>query len=165
MSTLMQCNESPSISSFSENGFGPDFLQLKKHFEKTIKELRKSETLGRQDEILQSIDEVFKECSYEGWDGYDASPITRASYVETIKFIKSLPLAPLIQTPEITPEPSGEIALEWARGSRQIFVASFTGKNEIIYAGLFGTNKIHGTEYFGDFLPSAIIENIERIYS
>ncbi|HDH53274.1 MAG TPA: hypothetical protein ENH24_02190 [Nitrospirae bacterium] len=44
-------------------------------------------------------------------------------------------------------------------------ISSFlSGNNEIIYAGLYGTNKTHGIEYFGNSLPSAIISNLKRLY-
>nr|MBC8413194.1 hypothetical protein [bacterium] len=71
------------------------------------------------------------------------------------------PLISSIPVPEIIPEPGGEIGLEWSRGTRQVFIASFAGNNEIIYAGLFGTNKTHGTEYFGDSIPSKIMDNLK----
>lgn len=165
MSALISCPEFPGISTFSGNGFSSEFVSLKKYLLNEIKELRKADTLGYLGEVLQSLDEVYRDCSSEGWDGYDAEPITEASYIEALKFIESLPLTSSIPMPEIVPEPSGEIALEWSKGNRKIFVASFSGKNEIIYVGLFGMNKTHGTEYFGESLPSTIIENIERIYS
>jgi len=100
-------------------------------------------------EALQSLNEVFEECSEEGWDGYDALPITEEAYFEAIKLIKSLPVTSF-PMPEVTPVPNGKIGLEWYREKRQVFVASVSGRNEIVYAGLFGVNKSHGTEYFGD---------------
>ncbi len=164
MSALVPCADS-SISTFSGNGFGPESLKLRNYLESGIRHLRRVSSLGALDAVLQSLDEVFTDCSTQGWDGYDASCITEASYIEAMKFIESLPLTSSLPMPEIVPEPSGEIALEWSKGSQKVFVASFSGKNEIIYAGLFGANKTHGTEYFGESPPSIIIENIMRIYS
>ncbi len=164
MSTAIPCTECYSISNFPSIGFGTDFLGLKKYYDREIRKLRKAETLGRLDETLQSLDEVYSECSEEGWDGYDAYPITEAAYIEARKFIESLPLTSTIPMPEIIPEPNGDIGLEWSKGDRQVFVASFNGNNEIVYAGLFGTNKTHGTEYFGDSIPSKIMENLKTLY-
>ena len=42
---------------------------------------------------------------------------------------------------EITPEPDGSISLEWYRGKRMLFSISLSGKNELVYAGLFVPNK------------------------
>lgn len=164
MSTAIPCTDCTSISNFPGVGFGTDFLRLKEYYHREVNKLRKAETLGRLDEVFQSLDEVFEECTEEGWDGYDARPITEETYFEARRLIESLPLTSSIPMPEIIPEPSGEIGMEWSKGNRLVFVASVSGKNEIVYAGLFGTNKTHGTEYFGESLPSPIIENLKRLY-
>jgi hypothetical protein len=137
------------------------FNTLKKFYDDAISEWRKAETLGRLDEVISSIDELCRECSIEGWDGYDAPPVAGDACDEAKRFIKSLPVN--FPMPEIVPEPNGGIGLEWSKGNRLIFVASVSGKNEIVYAGLYGMNKSHGTEYFGDILPQAIIENLKRL--
>jgi hypothetical protein len=90
-------------------------------------------------------------------------PITKYAYIEAKRLIESLPLTSF-PIPEVVPEPSGEIGLEWYREERQVFVASVSGRNEIVYAGLLGVNKSHGTEYFGDSLPSIILGNLKRLY-
>ena len=114
-------------------------------------------------ETLQSFNEVSEECSEEGWDGYDALPITEEAYFATIKLIKSLHVT-VFPMPEVVPESNGEIGLEWYRRKRLVFTVSVSGNNEIVYAGLFGTNSVHGTGYFGDLLPSVILENLKRLY-
>jgi hypothetical protein len=164
MSTATLRTDCFSIWNFSSIGFGPEVKALKRYYEEDIvSELKKAETLGHLDEVLQSLNEVFEECSEEGWDGYDALPLTEEAYYATIKLIKSLPVTSF-PMPEVTPESNGEIGLEWFRGKSQVFNASVSGRNEIVYAGLFGANKVHGTEYFGDFLPLAILENLKRLY-
>ncbi len=164
MSTATLRTDCFSIWNFPSIGFGPEVKALKRYYEEDIVgELKKTETLGHLDEALQSLNEVFEECSEEGWDGYDALPITEDAYFEAVKLIKSLPLT-AFPMPEVTPEPNGEIGLEWYRKERQVFVASVSGRNEIVYAGLLGVNKSHGTEYFGDSLPSVILENLKRLY-
>ena len=164
MSRATLCTDYFSIWNFPSIGFGADFKKLKRFFEEDIvSELRKAETLGCQDEVLQSLNEVFVECSTEGWDGYDAIPIAGDVYFEAKRLIESLPLTSF-PMPEVVPESSGEIGLEWYRKSRLVFIASVSGRNEIVYAGLFGANKTHGTEYFGDSLPSVILENLKRLY-
>jgi len=150
-----------SISIFSTIGFGSEFEILKRIYDKAIGEWRIAETLGRLDEVIFSIDELCRECSLEGWDGYEAPPIAEDACYEAKRFIRSLPVS--FPMPEIVPEPNGGIGLEWSKGDRLIFVASVSGKNEIVYAGLFGMNKSHGTEYFGETLPTAIVENLKRL--
>lgn len=164
MSTVTLRTDCFSIWNFSSIGFGPEVKALKRYYEEDIvSELKKAETLRCQDEVLQSLNEVFVECSTEGWDGYDAIPIAGDVYFESKRLIESLPLTPF-PMPEVVPEPSGEIGLEWYRRKRLVFTVSVSGSNEIVYAGLFGTNKSHGTEHFNESLPSAIIENLRRLY-
>jgi hypothetical protein len=112
---------------------------------------------------LMSLLTVYKECSRADWDGYGAIAITADAYEEAIKIIKLLPSS--IHMPEIVAEPSGEVGLEWRRGRGQIFVMSVSGRHKIIYAGLFSGNTIHGSEYFGETLPSRIIEHLRRLYA
>lgn len=164
MSTATLRTDCFSIWNFPGIGFGPEVKALKRYYEEDIvSELKKTETLGHLEEALQSLNEVFEECSEEGWDGYDALPITEEAYFEAVRLIKSLPVT-AFPMPEVVPESSGEIGLEWYRRKRLVFTVSVSGSNEIVYAGLFGTNRAHGTEYFGDLLPSVIVENLKRLY-
>lgn len=117
-----------------------------------------------REQVLLSLEEIFKECSKENWDGYDAKPISFGAYVEAEKLINCLPMT--LPMPEIVPEPTGEIALEWYKDKQFVFVISVSGNNVITYAGLFGKgNETHGTEgFFVDTLPMVIIRNIQRLY-
>ena len=168
MSTAILSTDCTSFTIFPGSGSGPNFKELENYYEKLeekFQDFRVPETLGRpREEALQSLREIYRECSEEGWDGYDALPITGSAYVEAKRLIESLPLTSFFPMPEVVPEPNGEIGLEWYRKSRLVFIASVSGRNEIVYAGLFGANKTHGTEYFGDSLPSVILENLKRLY-
>jgi len=164
MSRAIPLLDYTSVSFFPSIGFGKASERLEKYVSEIVREFKKAESFRHSDEALRSLDEAFEECAMHGWDGYDALSLSVDAYYEAQKFIKSLPLISPIPAPEIIPEPDGGIALEWLRGKRQVFVASVSGRNEINYAGLFGTNKVRGTEYFGDYLPSAILENLKRLY-
>jgi len=149
---------------YPARGFSAEVVKLNEILERDLSEIRKGETLGRQIDMLQVLDGLFEECSTLGWDGYDAQPLSREAYLEAKKLIMSLPIVSFIPMPEIVPEPSGEIAFEWSKGKRRTFIASVGDSDEIVYAGLFGLNKTHGTEYFGDSLPAVITENLRRLY-
>ena len=88
MSTAIPCDDFISISNSPSIGFGDEVEKLKEYFKGIVNEFRNTETLGRSDEVLQSLDEVFDECSVEGWDGYDALPITKCTYNEAKRLIK-----------------------------------------------------------------------------
>lgn len=114
------------------------------------------------EEARESLFEVYEESSEADWDGYGASPVTKDAVDEAWRLIQLLPA--FVPVPEILAEPTGEIGLEWYKGSDLAFVVSCSGKNILTYAGIFGSNKIHGTEYFGGSLPSIIIQNLRRLY-
>lgn len=163
MTMAMRCTDCTTITRLPQNGFGADHVQLNKYFDDIVAELKKSITLGGKTDVLQSLEDLFKECSETGWDGNEASPITEDAYLEARRLINNLPIN--LRMPEVVPEPSGEIGLEWSKGKDRVFVLSLSGRNEIVYAGLFGMNKVHGVEYFGDTVPSTILENLRRLYA
>lgn len=112
--------------------------------------------------VLQSLNEVYESCREEGWDGYDAEPVTEDALVEAARLLFLLPSS--IPMPAVSPEPTGEIVLEWYKDRYHVFAASVGGESIITYAGLFGPDsKSHGTEHFGDSLSPIIVENINRL--
>lgn len=151
MSVAVQCIDSPSF-----------YFPLNKEFSK--KEIWKTTvTIGRPiEEAAESLLELYKDCSKPNWDGYGADPVSKDSISEALNFIQLLPSS--FPIPQILAEPSGEIGFEWYKGKRLVFAISFTGRNMIAYAGIFGSNKIHGEEYFSDSIPSIVIENLRRLY-
>ena len=124
-------------------------------------------------ELYEVLDEVYNECSEPDWDGYGALPVTEANLDVAKRFIellsgyvnKLINPSSRIEIPDILAEPSGEIGFEWRKGTRSIFIVSVDSRNTMSYAGIFGGNKIHGTEYFGDNIPQIIIDSLNRLYS
>jgi hypothetical protein len=129
--------------------------------EKMLRDCSPSVILDK-DTLLQEINEVFEECSVDNWDGYDAKAIDYDSYIEAIRFARSLPTT--IPLPEIAVDPDGEVSFEWYQGPRRVFIMSIGSRNEIIYAGLFGFNKVNGTECFYDEIPKTILDNLDRLF-
>ena len=135
---------------------------LDKILEQILRDCSPSVTIDK-DALIREFDDVFEECSVDNWDGYDAKAISIDSYREAIRFARSLPtMTPL---PEIAVDPDGEVALEWYEGPRKVFTVSVGGRNEITYAGLFGFNKVNGTECFYDEIPKTILDNLDRLFS
>ncbi len=114
-------------------------------------------------EVLKALGEVYEECSEDNWDGYGASAVGVDTYLESQRFLQLLPTT--IPFPEITVEPDGEIAFEWFEGPRRVLSISVGSENILTYAGLFGINKTHGTDYFGDVLPATIVSNLQRLFA
>jgi len=69
-----------------------------------------------------------------------------------------------IPMPEILAEPNGEIGLEWYKERRLVFVVSVSGKRTLTYAGLFGSNTIHGVENLVESLPPVVVDSLRRLF-
>jgi hypothetical protein len=117
----------------------------------------------RRIQMLQDFYEARSESLLGNWDGYEAKAINDESFFEAMRFTEMIPIT--IPLPEIGVEPTGEIVLEWHRSLGRLFSIIATGHNEVIYAGLFGTGKVNGIEYFRDELPKAILDNLQRLFS
>src|SRR4030042_2939942 len=153
MSIAVPCKDCGGFPPFQNIVYGSDFERLKRYHEEIVNEFKEAESIGGPLEIaFESLEQVFHECSDENWDGYGAQPLTEDAYYEAKKLLKLLPSYSL-PMPEIIPEPDGSIGLEWYKDKRFVYVISVSGNSELTYAGLFGLNKTHGTEYFADLLP------------
>jgi hypothetical protein len=159
------CVDCSSITNFSAIGISADSGKLKGYMDHIVEGFVGTETLGVQDKILQDLRRIFIEYSVPNWDGEGALPVSKDAYHEAESFVKSLPINLNLPLPEISPDNDGEISLEWYRDNRHVFVVTVSGKNSIAYAGLFGINKTHGTEYFSDSLPLIVLTSLNRLYS
>jgi hypothetical protein len=126
--------------------------------------LRSKSQSKRLEPVVRTLWDIYREYSVENWDGYGAAPISELAIREAIRLLQELPSS--FPSPAVVPEPNGEIALEWYKGKKSVFVVSFQGNKVISYAGLFGENeKTWGRESFKDSLPESVVRNIRRIFS
>lgn len=131
-------------------------------YKQALDRLRETITLGQKlKNALASLVAVSEEASVDNWDSYGAKPVAKTSISEADRFLQMWPSN--LPFPEIAAEPDGDIALEWIKDRRQMFSISFSGSNRITYAGVFGINEIHGTEYFGDAIPKVVLDSVRRV--
>lgn len=154
----------PGFSTISSTiGFSPASEVIKAFLKESIEHFRKPISIGDPlENALSSLREVREECSVSDWDGYGAFPMTEDAFNEVRELIKLFPSS--IPMPEISADPTGAISLEWYRERRLTFVVSLSGEKRLDYAGLFGSNKSYGSEYFGYTLPVVVLENLRRLY-
>ena len=115
-------------------------------------------------EAVDIVIDTFRKHQKSNWDGYDAAPISEAACAEAILFLKKLPST--IPSPDVIPNPDGDVSLEWYIDQRLLFVATFSGTGIIAFAGVFGKgSKVHGTELFTESIPSSVVENLCRLFS
>lgn len=150
------------FSGLSNNGASKASHDIQIKLGETISELRLAITWSHVQSAIVSLRDVFRECSTDGWDGYDSERINQTTFDEAYIFLNSLPS--WLPLPEIVPESNGDIGFEWCFGKNKIFVVSVEGTGQLNYAGILGFgNKAHGTEIFDGTIPKSIIENISRI--
>lgn len=115
---------------------------------------------GKQS-AYSELSEVWDECKAKNWDGYDAFPIQKETFNNTLTVIEALPLgSPL---PSFSAEPDGHITLEWYRHPRWILSVSVSPEGYLYYAALFGDSPMSGSEFFFGEIPVTIISLIERV--
>lgn len=106
--------------------------------------------------LLDEISQISQGCGEQGWDGYDAEPVSNESAIRAAQLIELLPNS--IQTPNVVPEPTGDISLEWRRDDQKDFSLGVSGQS-LVYAGIFGgSSKAYGEERFSRVLPHTIVE-------
>ena len=119
---------------------------------------------NRKEALRNALSEVKGTCQESGWDGYDALAVPEAAFFEADLMIELLPQRVLL--PEIVPEPSGAIGFEWRKGADRVFIASVSGANTIVYAGVLGgKNKARGIEEFFESIPSRITDLLLSYFS
>ena len=165
MITLCAKPDNKSFLAFPMNrGVSEDAIALQEQATDILEDFAQTVTIGEYyRKMRQSLVETANECSFDNWDGYGAKAIDSSSHQNAIYFSQLLPAN--IPIPEIHVDPDGEVTFEWYTGPRQVFSVTMGSNNELIYAGLFGANKTHGTEYRDDELPETILDNIYRVFS
>lgn len=114
---------------------------------------------NRTTQIATEIDALRDDYSDDDWDGYGAKGLGGGTLMQAEQFLRSLPFS--IPLPEVLPEPTGAVALEW-RGQNAIFVVSVSDTGRLVYAGRFGKAKNNGVDYFADGVPPGILLAIRR---
>ena len=94
--------------------------------------------------FLEELWTIARNCSVDDWDGYSAKAISKAAIINAANFylseLRDMPL------PEISPEPDGELALEWFGKDRSSFSISFGESDNLSYACLAGKRVTRGIE-------------------
>lgn len=117
---------------------------------------------NREAEAALALEAVSSEAATDNWDGYDGRAVTYGVRLRAQAFLDALPAG--VPFPVIAVDPDGEIAFEWYLGPRQVVSVSVGDRYEVAYAGLFGSNTSHGTEYFMNEFPPAVLDNLRRLY-
>jgi hypothetical protein len=136
-------------------GLSPESREIEARLETIRRERRAPISFAWRDSLRDELADIVRSSASAGWDGYDAAPLSESAEVAALRLIEALPEAILV--PDVTPEPSGDIVLEWRKGESKHFTLSLSG-SKLVYAGIFGSScKKYGEEPFFDVLPPTIL--------
>ena len=94
---------------------------------------------------FRKLDEVFEECSSDGWDGANAKPVLVETLQNAKAFLKSFPLG--IEPPDVGAEPDGAITLEWYKSPGKVISISINLGGWLYFAAIIGAKKRHGVDF------------------
>ncbi len=145
-------------------GLGETSAALRKVFSEYFEHREQSIVLGWRQALRNRITEVtHQEASEQGWDGYDAEPVTDLARVTACHLVGLLPESSLL--PDVVPTPDGEIAFEWDYSKNYFFTVT-TNQGSLIYAGILGADrKQYGQEPLGIELPQTIAKILGSYFS
>ena len=109
---------------------------------------------------IRDLDELCKEAARENWDGESAARVQEGARRYAIALVAEL--AEGTRFPEIAIDPDGEISLGWEVGD-DVFSVSISGVGRFSYAGLFGANDCHGTEWMAEQVPVEVTHQLDRL--
>lgn len=115
---------------------------------------------------MDALNEVYLDASQPNWDGYGGLPITDRALEDAKTFIEIFTMRlHSFPTPDIVPEPDGEIGLEWYTERNDSLSISIGEKGEIAFAVFKGSEKNYGTIPFSSSIPDTIIHWLNKLYS
>ncbi len=106
---------------------------------------------------------VWESCSTADWDGYGALAASQDALRNSRRFLESLPRD--FPAPSIGAEPDGALTMEWHCSERRALSVSVSSGEELHFAGLFGPNRVYGSEAFLAEIPRPILDLIRRVYA
>ena len=163
MTALAFCPDLPSFKVATLN-FGGNLFKFNNQEETPSESVRQHVFVsGNIQELEMGLLKVFLECSVKDWDGYGAQPINIETLNEALVFLNMIPRN--IPSPEIVPEPAGEIGFEWNFGKDNIFAASVNGTGIVAYAGILGNEELRtrGTAILEESIFSTFEKFLSRI--
>lgn len=112
-------------------------------------------------ECLNQLLDICLEAAAPGWDGNGAQCLESDAPNTAYSFINAIPSN--VPMPEVGADPDGEISLDWYVGPRRQFSISLGKRSVLSYAGLFGSDKVAGSERFQGAIPRNLLDYIKRV--
>lgn len=170
MTSTVQCDYWPNPYSgfqfLTSPGVSEEANKLREQDVKTqnLESQRACETsFSRTNNASGTLHDLFQNCRMTDWDGRGAAPIPYAAIEEAKQVIAQLPED--YPMPEIIPEITGEVGLEWYVDPYRVLLLSLAGDGYIYFAGLYGfKNADHGSKPLAVQLNKKILSLLDDVY-
>ena len=111
--------------------------------------------------VLCQLEETFRECSSDGWNGERAKPVSKEVLQNALIFFESLP--PSVELPQIAAEPDGAVSLEWYRSPEKVVSVSVNPGGRLYYAAAIGARRRHGKESASSGVSEELLALISKV--
>ena len=112
-------------------------------------------------QMINSIKEVFNDCSTDGWDGYNALAVRQDTAEYALSLIMCFPLD--IPIPDFFADTDGHINFEWYKNSNRIVTASISQDGIIYYAALIEQESTNGWAFMSSRIPDDLYALIKKV--
>ncbi len=112
-------------------------------------------------DLKHEVDDLLESAGEENWDGEGALALTPNTVAIAQKLIDEFP--GYVDNPDVAATPHGEIDFDWVIGQDTMLTVSVGPSNQIAFAGIFHTTRLHGSEDWGGTLPHFVNCCFERI--
>jgi hypothetical protein len=127
---------------------------------KLIEAYQSAESL--QGRAVRELQDTFLDCRCKNWDGYDALSVPDAAFLQAKEFLALA--VRRFPAPTASAMPGGSLTLEWIASPSRRFMVSFSGDDQIAFAGVFGSATVQGTATFVNDVPMEISKYLVRLF-
>ncbi|MCF7957174.1 MAG: hypothetical protein K9M57_01860 [Phycisphaerae bacterium] len=113
-------------------------------------------------DLSDELNDIYAECSEKNWDGYGAKPVHKSIRKIVEIFLNKLPED--IPNPELSPDPDGEISLEWCIAKKKMASISIGKQGRIAYAFLNEEKRSSGLDLFENKIPESFLFQLKTLY-
>jgi hypothetical protein len=150
-----------SVLDVGSRGYGSDFAGMTNAVYTVRSEVLSTASAALPVSLI-SLYRVRNLAAEPNWDGYSARPISQETVSTVQAFLGKLP--GWVPSPDVVPEPDGEIAMEWTSPAGDLLSVSLGEAKVLNYAGLFsGGVERHGVEPFAGNISEDLLGQITRV--
>ena len=114
-------------------------------------------------DVFRRLEETFRECSSDGWDGGKTKRISEEVLRNAAAFVESLP--PGVEPTDTGAEADGAMSIEWYRSTGRVISVSVNPGGEIFYAAIVNGRRIHGRDSSSPGVSDDLLELIAEVAS